>query len=668
MPPRLTVVLLVTTWPANLAWAGEPQTSTAPAESMAAAGEQKEMTDIDLFTLEVPMVVTASRHEQKASSVPYALTVITAEDIRRSGARSVPDALRLAAGMDVAETSFGSAAVGPRGMYGFLARDTLVLVDGRQVFDSLFGGTLWGSWPFQLEDIERIEVIRGSGGVTWGANAVTGVINIISKDPRDQLGLTTTGGGGSRGTQKEHVGYAFQEGKLRLRVSGEYEGSDGFNKGGSFLQKPGDDYKSGRSSVYGVYDAGPKDKLTFSGGSGLLDGGYQHGPFIGLEGTQNPNSQASFALGRWEHQIAEDNRFQLNGFVNDFYGSLGWPAAQYRYQQLALQLNHTFKPADAHTVSWGVDTRTDLADGGFSDPYLMSRDFVSSETIGLYAQDDWRFAPRWSLNLGGRIDYESYGGFEPSARAALSYDLTDTSMLYGAVSRAYHMPPVGERFLNEPLAWGLASVVGDREFDSQTLIAYELGYRASFFDRLNTNLNLYWHETENIASLRPGLGPPGLVRVDIAGMGEASYYGVEWDGKYRVSKTLTLLGNYTLQFMDYRASLPYTFATDLIRPPRHKFMLGACYSPLEDLHLSSYLYYVDATLTPNPGNPLVPLHADTNFRLDLRAEYEFWKKQASVAVGVRNLLEPSHYEGGTLFFNNLEVPRMVYAEMRFVFK
>ena len=95
-----------------------------------------------------------------------------------------------------------------------------MLVDGRQIFDSLFGGTLWGAWPFQLEDIDRIEVIRGPGGVTWGANAVNGVINIITKDPADQLGLTLSWSGGSRGTFKQHAGFGFREGKLRMRISG----------------------------------------------------------------------------------------------------------------------------------------------------------------------------------------------------------------------------------------------------------------------------------------------------------------------------------------------------------------------------------------------------------------------------------------------------------------
>jgi iron complex outermembrane receptor protein len=179
--------------PANPPPQTQPTTAPAPSEELGFAEDE----DVGLLELEMPIVITATRREQSIATVPYAISVITAEDIRRSAARSVPDALRLVPGMDVAELTYGDAAVSPRGMHAMTARTTLVLVDGRQIFDSLFGGTLWGSWPFQLEDIERIEVIRGPGGVTWGANAVQGVINIITKNPADRRRLARHAQGAS---------------------------------------------------------------------------------------------------------------------------------------------------------------------------------------------------------------------------------------------------------------------------------------------------------------------------------------------------------------------------------------------------------------------------------------------------------------------------------------
>ena len=625
--------------------------------------EEESLDDIALFDLEIPIVVTAARREQKITTVPYAVSVITAEDIRWSGARSVPDALRLVPGVDVADLTSGQTAVSLRGLHGLLSREVLVLVDGRQIFDCIFGGTAWGSWPLQLEDIERIEVVRGPGGVTWGPNAVNGVINIITKDPADQLGLTFTAGGGSRGMHKEHLGYAFVDGKLRMRVSGEYEASDGFRQGGSVWRNLDDDYKTGRFRLHAIYEPDAEDAVTISAGSGVLDGGYPGTPLAGFGLRRHSRTQASFLLGKWTHRITDDNRFELTGFVNDFHLLAGTPQIDYRYQQLALQFGHTFKPTAAHTLTWGIDTRLDMLDTSNADPFMSSKSFVSTGIIGLYLQDEWRFAPKWTLDLGGRIDYGFYGGFEPSARAALSYQLTESSLIYGAVARTFQMPPAGTRFLNLPLVNGLSYMTANRDVGPEILMAYELGYRGSFFDQLEMNLNLFWHEYDPLAVLKPLPGSPGLIRVHFDNTYSASMYGLEFDAKYAVTKDLTLLGHYTFQQFDSRGSFSIK-NTDYISPPKHKFMLGARCSPTQDLHLSGHLYYVDTVRSPNPASPLVRRHVDPYFRLDLRAEYEFYNDRASVTVGVKNLLDSGHYEGGTLFLNDAQVPRTIFAELR----
>lgn len=621
--------------------------------------------NIDLLSLDVPMVVTASRHEQRIDTLPYATTIITAEDIRACGARNVPDALRLAAGVDVADITYNVSAVSPRGGQGALARKTLVLVDGRQVFDTLFGGTLWGNWPFQLEDIARIEIIRGPGGVTWGANAVYGVINIITKDPADQQGLTVSGGGGSRGAQKEHLGYGFSDKKLRLRVSGEYEASDGFSRGGSLLSGLEDDLKIGRSAAHAIYDAGPTDRITLSGGSGITDGGVSVAPLVGLFRSKNAAAQASFILGKWEHQVAPDHQFALNAYLNDYYARHGAHAVDYRYQQIALQFTDTIQNRGGHTVTWGLDTRTDLLDATNSDPYLLSEDYASTAILGLYVHDEWRFAPRWQLDLGARVDYEFYGGFQPSGRAALSYELSEKSFIYGAVSRAFQMPPLGTRFLQIPMLNGLTYMTSDQDVAAEQVIAYELGHRAEFLKRLQTNANLFCHQTDDmyIGHLRPG--PPGLMREYFENGVRGYTYGAELEARYTVNPQLTLLGNYTFERFDTHGSYSWGYI-DEISQPRHKFMVGTRYNPLDRLHLSAHLYYVDQVSGVSPLLPQCRKDIDSYFRLDLRGEYEFWKDRGSVAVGVRNLLDPHHPEGSTAFSNDAEVPRMIYAELRLV--
>ncbi len=648
----------------------EDQPSSDPAarpDESEPTWDPDDLDDLGLLELEIPTVTTAARHQQDISTIPQAVTVITAEDIRRSGARSVPDALRLVPGMDVADLLYGAAAVSPRGFHGFANRQVLVLVDGRQLYDSAFGGTLWGAWPLQIEDIARIEIVRGPGGVTWGANALNGVVNIITKDPKDQLGLTVTSGGGSRGSLKQHVGYAFEDERLRIRVSGEYEASDGFLRGGSFVRGLEDDFKAGRIGLYAIFDASPDETFTLSIGNGTLDGGFAPAPTAGIGTRKNPGAVASHILGSWTRQTGNGGELELTGYVNDFQGSAGFSALDYRYQQLALQVRKTTRPTEGHVLTWGVDGRVDLLDGSNADPYLLSRDFVRTAIVGAYVQDDWQFAPRWALSLGGRLDYESYGGFQPSARAALSFAPNEKSLLYGAVSRAAHIHPPGLRFLEMPLLNELAVVTGRRDLKPETVVAYELGYRVRPTGNLEANANLFWHEAADMSTASPTLGPPGLLRFDIDTRADSSLYGAELDAKYRVSEQLTVLGHYSYQRLNWRSSVPF-HEKELISPPEHKFMVGVRYDATDDLHLSGHLYYVDNVKTPDPINPFGPKPVDSYFRLDLRGEYEFHDDHASIAVGVRNLLDSHHYEGSTLFLNDAEVPRMFYAEFRLAIK
>jgi iron complex outermembrane receptor protein len=330
---------------------------------------------------------------------------------------------------------------------------------------------------------------------------------------------------------------------------------------------------------------------------------------------------------------------------------------------LALLFNHTFKPAERHTLSWGIDTRVDLVDATNADPFMLEKGFVGTAVAGAYVQDEWRLADRWTLNLGARLDYENYGGFQPSARASLSYELSETTVLYGAVSRAFHMPPAAFRFVALPQAFGIAQVSPDRDLKAETLMAYELGYRGRYFDRLEMTVNLFWNEYFDLYTYTPRLGPPALIRVDVDNRASATTYGLELDTKYAVTRSLELLGNYTYQHLDWDSRAPF-HQTDVISPPRHKFMVGVRYSPTDDLHLSSHLYWVDAVSAPNSSFPLLPRRIDPYCRLDLRAEHEFWDDRASVAVGARNLLDRTHAEGGSAFLDWSEVPRMIYAELR----
>ncbi len=649
------------------AQAGPPESPTiAPEEPAATEGGEtsnEALDDLELFELDIPTVVTAARHEERLAHVPYAMSVLTADDIRRSGARTIPDALRLVPGVDVADLTYGNYAVSPRGFHGFIANNTLVLVDGRQIYDSLFGGTLWGSWPFQIEDIARIEVIRGPGGVIWGANAVNGVINIITKNPADQLGLTLKTSMGNRGYFEQYFGYGYEEEGLSLRISGSYDTSAGFRDGGSMLRKLDDEFKAGRIGVHAIIDPDEDSTFTLSAGSGVVHGGFPATPLIGIGADREPEAQANYILGKWTQRLVDDGEMVVTGFVNDFTASPGAQPIDYRYQQFGMMFSHTFE-SGAHTRTWGIDSRVDLLDAGNSDPFMLSKNQVSTGIIGLYLQNDWQFAEAWQWSMGGRLDYEFYGGFQPSFRTSLSYELSEDSVVYGSISRAFHMPAAPARFLQIPMLNGAVNVTTNRDVDPTSLMAYELGYRGRLFDWVNTTANLFWHQYDELTTFRMRPGPPGLIDDRLNNRsGGAGLYGVELEARVQVTRQFSLLGNYTYQQLNWDIDDAFT-ERDLITPPQHKFHVGSRYAVNDDFQLSADLFYVDAVRSPDPANPFAARRVDPYFRLDLRAEYEFWGDRASVALGVRNLLDEGHYEGSTLFLNSAEVPRMVYAELR----
>ena len=638
----------------------------APAIIDKNANELSELSIQDLMNVQV--VVTASRKEQKLNSVAYPVSIITADDIRASGARSIPDALRLVPGIDVADLSFGNSAVSPRGFHGFLSSQAMVLVDGRQIYDSVFGGTIWHAWPFQMEDIERIEVIRGPGGVTWSANAVNGVINIITKDPADQQGTTLTIGGGSRGTFKQHIGHGFTDGKLRLRISGEYEASDGFNKGGSFLRGLEDDFKGGRLALHAVYDKDDKNTYTFSAGSSSVDGGFPPTPLAGFGNRHNSGMFSFYAMFNWAHQYSPEDNLNFTAYINEFFASVGISQMEARYEQLGFQLSRTFEINELHKRTWGMDSRVDFLDGSNADPHMLTRDHASTINLSLYIQDEYQLSPEWTLNLGGRLEYESYTRFHPSGRISLHYKLSEDAIIYTSVSNAFILPSTGARLINFPLLNGLVFATTDRDFDASSMVAFDIGYRGKLFNQIETSLNVFWHDYDDTGMFVPQLGPPGLLQMKYENVsGHAILYGLELETRYQASKNLTLLAHYTFQQLDWNTD-GSILDMDHITPPKHKAMLGARYQVNDDLRVSAHLHYVDAVKSPNPANPLGHRRIDPYLRLDLNAEYEFWNDSATLSVGVKNLLDSNHYEGGTLFLNDAEVPRMVFAEVRIKLK
>jgi iron complex outermembrane receptor protein len=622
-----------------------------------------DMDDVELFELDVPEVVfAAGRREQTVESLPYAISVITAEDIHRAGAQTVADAMRLVAGANVAQIGATTPAVSLRGFTGLLARDLLVLVDGRQIFDGLYGGTVWGAWPFQIEDIERIEVIRGPAGLTWGPNAVNGVINIITKAPSDQPQLVLRAGAGTQGWNRDYLGYSFSDQRLSFRISGEYERGDGHVRGGNALFPIDNDYKTGRINLKGSYEINDQDTLRFAGGSAIVSGAYPSSPIFAH--SETGRSRANFILLEYERHQDPDDLLTFSLYVNDYGMLFGTAVSNYSYDQIGLSLTHVTKPREAHTLTWGIDTRLDYFDAG-SAVDLVRNAYVTSGLVGIFIQDEWQLDEHWTLNIGGRIDYSTYSGFEPSARVGATYKINAQHALFGAVSRAVHMPPAPYHFIEIPLLGGLSGIRSVSLLENQPVMAYEVGYRGHLLDeKLDLTASLYWHEFRDVTSqIYQPLAPFLITRI-IESSAAVSTYGFELESDYRPVEDWRFLANYTYQQLDWH---PYTTSPqshDILSSPQHQFMLGVQHDLTEDLHISAHWYFVDDVKSPSPLNIVSGRSISDYHRLDLTGSYEFWEDRAALTVGVKNLLDNHHPEGGSVTTNDSEVPRMIFAELR----
>jgi len=265
-------------------------------------------------------VTSVSRRAEKLSVAPAAISVITAEELRRSGATSIPEALRLVPGMEVARVDAHNWAISARGFNDLFANKLLVLMDGRSVYTPLFSGVYWDVQDTLLEDIERIEVIRGPGATLWGANAVNGVINIITRSARDTQGLLLAGGGGTEEQGFAAVRYGGKLGdNAYYRVYAKY-----FNRDDQVLPDGNDSndrWNMARGGFRIDWDASPENHFTLQSDlySGRLNQTYflpAPNPPYAQTNQAHLNVEGGNVLGRWSHTISERSDMKLQVYFD----------------------------------------------------------------------------------------------------------------------------------------------------------------------------------------------------------------------------------------------------------------------------------------------------------------------------------------------------------------
>jgi iron complex outermembrane receptor protein len=606
-------------------------------DTIAAISTLKRLSLEELLDIEVTLV---SKTPQKLSEVPSAIQVITSEDIQRSGATRLPEALRLAANLMVAQVNSHDWAITARGFNGIalsnntLANKLLVMIDGRTVYSALFGGVFWDVQGVVLEDVERIEIISGPGGTLWGANAVNGVINIITKSSRETKGIYASTAAGNYLNTVSTLRYGGSIGsKLSYRLYGRYGkyGSTLLDSGG----KGGDQWHLGQGGFRLDYEHSAKDVFMLSGDF-----------YAGEEGEPSTTGvDGQNVLARWTHLFSP-----ASSLVGQFYFDRtrrNFPRTGFRdvLKTYDIDLQHGFSIGSRHKLLYGFEYRL-IKDATDNVPSLTFN--PAERTLQLFTgfvQDQVSIIPgRLDLTVGTKLLYNDYShtDYQPSARVAFTASQNHT--IWGAVSRAVRTPTRLDVDIINP----------GQSFSSEKQIAYEAGYRGQLSSKLSFSLAAFYSRYRDLRSINANLSPPPNLVFGNDQEGHSA--GFELSGSYWFSARWRLRGGYTL------FDKTITATSDLVVPgskefegidPRHQFLLQSILDLPGGFASDFVLRYV-SVLEQTSITPVVPEYFGLDIRLAKRIK---WFELSAVG---QNLLQDDHTE-----FGRLRIPRSFYLRLSY---
>jgi iron complex outermembrane receptor protein len=642
LPPRLRGVLALLF--ALLAGTGAAPPVLAQ-EDLAAAEDLKTLSIEELMQIDVTSV---SRRSESLSRAAAAITVITGEDLRRSGVSSLPEALRLAVSLHVAQQTQRLWSISARGFNQGTANKLLVLIDGRTVYSPLFSGVFWDVQDILLEDVDRIEIIRGPGATLWGANAVNGVINVITKPAASTQGGLLVAGAGTeeRGFGGVRWGGALGE-NGRYRVYGKYRDVDELA------------FADGRESVddlqlrKGGFRADWKD----------ADGGLtlQGDLYAGHGGELNHGDQdfnGGNLLGRWSRRSSERSGLELQAYWDRTYRLIPRLFEEHR-DTWDLDFQHDARLGDRHTVVWGLGYRH-TGDRVRPSPLIaFFPERRPQELFSGFAQDEISLRDdRLRVTLGTKLEHNESTGLEVQPNVRFSLAVNDDQTLWGAVSRAVRTPTR----LDEDVVFFVPGtdaplIQGSPDFDSEKLIAYELGWRSQLQADLSVDVATFYNVYDDLRSQELTNGGRPIVLRNLA---NAETWGLETRLSGQPVARWSWLLSYALLEEDFSldpGSTDPTRGHAEAQDPRHRFLARSYLDLPGGIGLNAWLRYVDRlAFSKTPGYLEMDLHLG-------------WRPSRTLELALvgRNLLHDHHPELGAASPQREEVERSLYGKVTWAF-
>ncbi|MGB5132100.1 MAG: TonB-dependent receptor [Steroidobacteraceae bacterium] len=638
----------------------------------ATAEEAPSLLDLSIEELANLQVTSASRVEESLRDAAAAVFVITADDIRRSGVTSIPEALRLAPGVEVARLGTHSWSISIRGFNSNVANKLLVLIDGRSVYSPLYAGVFWDVQDTLLEDIDRIEVISGPGGALWGANAFNGVVNIITRSAGDTDGGFAEVLGGDEDRLIAGLRYGGKIGEdVAARLFVKYVDRDA---GGGSL----DEQQFAQGGFRLDWGSEQADRFTVQGD--IYDGGEPgefRGPFtLGTVPTSTFRDRISLAggnlLGRWSRSLSEDANLALQFYYDHTHRDIPGTFAESR-DTFDFDFQHHRRLGDRNDFLWGLGYRStrDQIDNTLF--VTFNPDHREDQTFSLFVQDKIALLPdKLFLTIGSKFEENDYTGTEVQPNLRLAWRFNERHTFWSSASRAVRIPsrldadltltaPITVPGIPFPL---YVNVNGNHDFRSEELLAYEAGYRIQSGENLSFDFSVFRNEYDELQTIEPQapifvLVPPlpyiilpNVLANGMDGHSTGGTFVASWEP--RAGWRLRFQYAYFDLDLQQEPTSQDTSAVNITgNSPRHQAAIHSFMDLSHDLSFYAGLRYVDEL--PNQG-------IDSYTAVDVNLGWRL-RNALQASIAVQNLADDGHLEFG----GGNELERTVYLKIVWTF-
>ena len=586
------------------------------------SGQLEELKQLSIEELADTDVTTASRRIERLADVAAAVAVISGEDLRRMGVMNLAQALRLAGHLHVSQISGPQYGITTRGFAISTANKMLVLIDGRTVYSPVFAGVFWETQDLLIADVERIEVTRGPGGSVWGANAMNGVINVITKRSHDTKGTYANVSLGSSVLgpyELRHGGRVGNAGAYRAYAKVRFEDSHQLTTGADAQ----DDFDFGQAGFR--MDSDPSRRSQFT-----LQGDAYTGT-IGLSETAETNVAGGNVLARW--RVARAGHATIvQAYYDRTYRRV---PNQYRgvLNTLDLDAQHHWTGGRHNVVVGGGYRRYDGDDLGDGPGFFFEPRERTSHRVNLFAQDEIRLSRGWFVTLGSKFERNEFTGFEIQPTLRARWSRTGQSV-WAAVSSAVRVPTRFDTDLRVriPNSSNLL-LTGSADFLSEDVVAYEAGYRQQFHERLSLDIATFVNRYDDLRTQELAAGPP----IVLANMMNALTRGIESTASIQVMPRWQLHASHAYLWKELTfdpGSNDPTRGVSEGNDPRNIFKLRSYITASNRIEIDGFFRYVGAL--PNPA-------VDEYTELDARLGYRIWPGWDVSLIGT-NLLHPRHVE------------------------